>query len=224
MGSIWVTMGVFAIALVLLHAFMYYRKKAPIFWKCTEYFWLIVGLLGLIAAAAEARKLIAGNNSWLVQGYYEGRLSDARRQALFDVEMCRQNRGLYLGEWGTAKIDKSAAEQYGQAALWFQRILDELKMDRNKIEWTGSLLKDAERIQENHTAPWSPAEMISKDKVYFSGFLKRLHTAADELAANEQAAKRSEFEAILTLFGPWLLAVAFAVRITAVSAGLKGYT
>lgn len=205
----WV-LGVFFASLLLFHVLLIWvLEVGAVTWKQIDYVWLAIAALGLLGAVSEVRRMVAQNQLGRQQSILTWAYEDLRREAEFMIgpAVCRQFvRSKY------SRPDFDAIQQEYDAACQFARqMLTRLPSDPPP-DLQGLRLADRPKVTD--PVLQQVFEGLSRE---VESYL-RARRAMDQTIA---ATKRTPLEDTLALFGPLLLAVALALRMTKVSGEIR---
>lgn len=181
-------------------------------WKKVDYFWLAIGALGLIAASADARMLIAKN---MVEQKAEAaihRYKMLRTHLQFgtSIAICRKFNRTKFSPQNLDEIQK----EFDAACDWF-------KLTVNKMpSGPGGALK---RLEANEVLPIPKVTDPMLEEIFkeYQSLLAAYNRTADEVHQLEAQSSHSGYEDLLRVLAPILLAFALALRITKVTGELK---
>lgn len=205
-SSTWYLVLTFVGCLVLFHFLLVrWLKLGKVAWKRTEYIWLGFAALGLLGAAAEARRFVAQNQLDTATIAANAAYEQLRRHVEFGMGpyFCRR---FTRSEYSPRNLDEIQKE-FDLACRWYTYL-------------NGQLLPTAmpnfppfDFDKPNYLATVSDSSLTR----YFSEFDslgKHYRDAANKVSILKKQAERSHAEGGLIVIAPFLLAVALALRIT----------
>lgn len=209
----WVLTGFLCVLLVVLHFFMIYVLKLDkVGWKRTDYFWLGIAALGLMKTTSEVRLMVA-----------ESSLSDTRSRVVSGLKELR--RVVAQSPTGSlcAKFVKSESSPSD---------FDERQRQHDvACKWVTSI---SSLVPESDEPPFKelrfvdtqpPEDITARDVIQSMEWIQRLFDDYEQ--------RRKEYEDLLILlertdgerthiiFGPILLCIALAIRITKVTGEIR---
>ena len=204
-------LGVFTFSLLVFHVvFLKLYPLTKVGWKRIDYVWLGIAALGLIAATAEVRRLVAGNLVAGERAYMAGaydRLRD-RIRFLTGPVVCRQ---FVRSEWSPPNLDEIQRE-YDRACALAQQLSRTLS-EEGPSDMTS--LKAAARSSFTDRALNDMFEDVDRSA---EDYLK----AKQRVDEFERASReRSAAEETLAISAPLLLAIALALRITKITGEIR---
>jgi hypothetical protein len=213
MGSLFVTFTVFFVMLLLFHLWMLRIGKRPRLWKKIDYVWLSAVVLSLIGATAEVRKFIADNTSSM----YEQRFQSTLEFAQYYVN---SSRDYYLrldySKWEPTEENKIAEMAFREAGQRLTYAASKLTENPDSRPWK-ELLNSPQILGSTQN------RIVMQDEEIIRRNLSMLDETYEQFLTNRKERGRSEWEKIILVFLPWLLSMALALRITKVTAELKGF-
>ncbi len=216
-GHLGAVFGFFVAITIVLHAiFVFRRPLSKRSWKRMDYVWLGFAALGLIGAAAEVRRLAANSQLSQFQSYLPLALQAVRGEADF------------LSKSPGAICRTFARSEYSPPAAEFQRIEHEY---RAACDWARKVASSLPRevsarpeVIEVASLPRRP-EFSETAIVHMTDGLYREIESYNSLVGtvNDLAtgSERDDLELALILLGPFLLAIALAIRLTKVTGELR---
>ncbi len=172
-----------------------------------DFVWLSVGALGVISATFQARKFIAEGERNLteqhLQAWWRIALEDARSKVHLYGEMYNYD------EW---KYNRDEIPRYKAAAVWFRDEFTALQAGYRSDAWKKFLREKGPLARDDPT--WH-------EKTSAIDYLVIMDHDSTKLRALEEQLQPRNYEIIALVFGPWMLAVALAIRVTRVSADLR---
>lgn len=189
--------------------------KRPLFWKSVDYIWLGVAGLTLISATNEVRRLIAKNTSDNEKTYFEGQLNST----LYIADFGRTYFNIWhRNQWKIEnESEKLVSIQYDSVVNWFSNSYNQLLLPPKTQPW-----KSIDTNSAIFTMTSDPTVSLYKKKI--SKNIDALDSSYKDLQEVLQSMERSDFEVVLFVFMPWLFAVALALKITKVTADMKGFS
>jgi hypothetical protein len=198
------------IAIIIFHIiFLVFFKLSKIGWKYVDYIWLSTAILGIFASSIEVRRQVASSQfetAKYLDHFKYGNLRE-RLQFLCSSAVCRQFK---KSEYSPANIDQIQIE-YNLVCEHARRLLQIIPIEApdsldttlfvKRPVVTDPILKDQYLSLENAITEYNNAHKIfSKIKKF---------------------TQKSDIEYTLGLLGPFILAIALALRITKVSGELQ---
>ena len=215
----WYPLLTLILSLFILHyLFIVCLPQSKLFWKRVDYFWISLGVLGIISATFTLRKdfslaQVPLQKTYLKNSYYLY-LSELDRQA----QKFNDNQANYY----EAQDDLGQAIQFNEAGIFY----DSLKKKSSKYE--DDILRDSQYqlldsivTSLNDFIDKSKNEYISSESKHLILNLKYTKENADELSGIERQADRNTVDWILLFCTPYAFAFAIAIRITKVTAEVK---
>ncbi len=206
MGSIGITLIVFIVTLLALHVLDYYKNLSKGTWFIWEYISLGVAVIGLVGITTEARKLRA-ELEILPNTYLQGDLSDLKDMANFELN--RFNRFVLNHESGAWGFDSSRVQEDRNTAHLLEFIFHQLDTTLSIDSYKQIL--DTIRSSKNINRFGAELDFIERRTNY-------LYNITSKQNENMDKKKDTSLEKILTLFSPFLIAIALAIQISKVSA------
>jgi hypothetical protein len=208
-ANLYVVFGVFAFLLILFDlTLVRWARLSSSSWKIVDYIWLGFAALGLFSAAAQVRALAATNQISMFQ--QRAAVGSSHLRGL--VTLLESRPGPLCRTFPRSL--EGVQQEYDQACEWFDHlgsaILRELPMPPKPIS-AASL-------------PSRPDASIDDLNVIIDGFYRQLESYnqdVEALLAVYNATQRSDFEDQLIYLGPFLLALALALRISKVTGEIK---
>jgi hypothetical protein len=213
MGSLFVTFIVFFIALLLIHLWMFRIGKRPRLWKKIDYIWLSAVVLSIIGATGEVRKFIADNTSSMFEERFQNTLEFARYYVNSTHEYYLR---LTSQKWEPNKENNVAEMAFREAEQQLTHTASKLTENPESRPWK-------ELLNRQQILGSTQNHIVMQDEQIIRKNLRMLDEAYEQLLINRQERGRSEWEKFLLVLLPWVLAVALALRITKVTAELKGF-
>jgi len=208
--SVSINLVIFFVTLALFHlSFIRIYPLSKKGWKYVDYVWLSLGTIGLISGVGASRQIIATNEisdaSWRI----ERAASDVENSIVFGhgPAICRT---FVRTEYSPANLDDIQAE-YDAMCKWFQnaeKILPTTTFSSRKTIHLGDF----------QALPMG-ADQYAVQK--FRDAIEDYNQAVSRLEALTELTKKSNIEVAITHIGPFLLAIALALRITKVTGELR---
>lgn len=204
---------VFLSALVTFHfLFVWPRNLTKVGWKIVDYFWIAAALLGVIGSVGVARQAVAQNLLATASARLETFASGVESAVRFGTSgaICRR---FVRTEFSPppGELDRIQREFDNQCA-WFKDALEKLK--------TSPLMKREILTLENLGNP-PPKGGDAWALTSLRESLDRYNNAVANFKRLSEDTRRTELESLLTVVGPFLLAIALALRITKVSGEIR---
>jgi hypothetical protein len=234
MGRLLITASVFVACFAVAHIPVLYGQrlrrrgrfdavKWKRWWEASDYLWLGLTVLGLLAATGEVRRMIGLDDLKTSRARAESCVSIAMTNASASREVLQLQR-LPPDTPGLAEADKalSAATQraYDAFPLWNDA---NSSISTTQEEQAPSLL---DRAREKYDAMISAAAGIP-DR--WADQRRRLQADASQARSCMRDVKdalarsrKDNLNAMLTMFAPWILAAGLALRFAKVTAKLNG--
>lgn len=215
MSNLWTTLIAFLVALSIAHVIMLFFKNKPRFWVAVDYVWLGVASLGLIWATADARILLASYYLSYDRGRFNSETELARHYAKYSQDyFVNYNFSL----WPNTPEMNKRKRQYRPAADWFTEAVTILKKDADKSDSWNDFIENHGEIGADEDT------IIASDKNRILGAIRDTLRARESLRNRLKEMRLTTGEEVLKVFSPFILIIALAIRITKVTASLKGYT
>jgi hypothetical protein len=213
-ANLYVVLGVFVLLLIIFDLVLVrYFKLSSISWKRVDYIWLGFAALGLIAAAAQVRELVATDQIDMFQQRANAGLSRLRGSATL------------LGSDSGPVCRTFVRSQYSPPQEEFDRIQQEYNRVCGWFKQIGSAIPRELPIPPKLTTlPSGPDASINDLKNIIDSFYQQLEFYNQDVEAFStvyNARKRSRLENLLVYLGPFLLAAALALRVTKVTGEIK---
>jgi hypothetical protein len=204
---------VFVGSLLAFHLmFVWPRNLTKRGWKIVDYFWLGVGLLGVIGSVGVGRQTIAENLLTIARARVNSFAVDVESALRFGTSgaICRR---FVRSEFSPPpeEFDRLQREFDAQCA-WFTQAIERLK---------ASPFAKREPLTFEHLGGPPPAGADGWTSAHTRETVDRYNAAIADLERLSRDAKRTEIELVLLIFGPFLLVVALALRITKVTGELR---
>jgi hypothetical protein len=214
---VWTSLGwlftVFGGSLLAFHLMLVWpRNLTKRGWKVVDYFWLGVGLLGVIGSAGVGRQVIAENLLSTARGRVDFFASQVESALRFGTSgaICRRFARTEFSP-PQAEFDRLQREFDDQCA-WFTQAIERLK---------ASPLAKRERLSLDDLGGSPPVGADRWTSAYAHETVDRYNAALTELERLARDARRTELELTLIIVGPFLLVVALALRIARVTGELR---
>jgi len=214
---LWTSLGwlfmVFGGSLLAFHLmFVWPRNLTKRGWKVVDYFWLGVGLLGVIGSAGVGRQAIAENVLSTARGRVDFFASEVQSALRFGTSgaICRR---FVRTEFSPpqAEFDRLQREFDAQCA-WFTQALERLK---------ASPFAKRERLSFDDLDGPPPVGADRWTSAHARETVDRYNGIVAELERLSRDATRTDLELTLIIVGPFLLVVALALRIAKVTGELR---
>jgi hypothetical protein len=207
----YLVIGVFIVALVLCHVLLIFiYPRSAIYWKRVDYVWLSMACIGLVSSVGAGKEVIMKN----AIGTEIKRLNNARDHFLYVTKeeaaslVCLK---LHRNEATQTELEfKKYQEEFAAQCSWFKVVesyLNALLQEQPSEEFHYSTIYPQGGEQEAYKQ-YLVAEKIYNDEVQSVRQLNRMSA----MTPLEERAK---------LFGPIVLALALALRITKVTADVE---
>lgn len=214
-ASLYWVFGAFGVFLIIFHLILVPRLKVQA-WKVVEYIWLGFAALGLFGAVEQVREIAARDQISMFQQRATVALSTLRSL----VTIYQSNPGPVCRTFTRSEYSPPQEEfekiqrEYNEACAWFKQVVStipaEVPMPPRLIEWASVLqganfsLGDLKDIIRG----------IHQQVDYYNGRVGDLLTVYN-------ATQRTTLEETLVFLGPFLLAIALALRITKVTGEMR---
>jgi hypothetical protein len=216
-ANLYVVFGVFAFFLVLFDlTLVRWFKLSSSWWKIVDYIWLGFAALGLFSTAAQVRKLAATDQINMFQQRAAVGLSALRDVAtILKARPGPVCRTFIRSQNSPPQEEMERAQQaYNQACEWFERL--------------GSIIPREvpmpPKLISADSLPSRPDDSIGDLKAIIDSFYDQLeyyNQDVEQLLAVYNATRSTDFEDQLIYLGPFLLALALALRITKVTGEIR---
>lgn len=204
-----VILSIFIGALCVFHIILVrVRPLSSIGWKRVDYIWLSMAILGLIGTITSTRLIVSKN--------YLSNMGYSRIQGAFNFVKVTARLGMNEGFCGkvvpasTASTTplKPSPDGFEEQCVWFRKVVASLQ-----------------QLDPNNREPIIIKNLVGKrpaggDGWIYENFFNSVAGYNDTLkrvAALEEGSKLSDFEELMQVLGPHLLAVALALRMTKVT-------
>lgn len=235
----------FAVVLIAMHMCVIFRIGHRWFWAFVEYAWLGLASLAIISAAGQYRMIVASEKLPTASGELEVSWDKAilaadrceRYYREFRSEAVELPSAISKKEFATAisrsrgwceQLKKALAQ--GQQSITWRKFLDQL--DENPLpDMEGLDLDDKLSTEEFRTRVERRRDPRgwSQRRHYYDLARYDAAWAIDKYARNAAwarevgvASQRTELERAGLAVGPWMIAIGLALRISKVSADLRG--
>jgi tetrahydromethanopterin S-methyltransferase subunit F len=215
MGSLTVTSAVFGACLGACHLLMWMIGRNKRFWTQVDYFWLGAAALALVTATGSVRQSMARDREWWDRVPLDAELDGARSWAASSLRFF-ETSAFVTTEPSNAK-EAEVARQFKSAGDFYRDVVAALQTGRESRPW----LELSKRPFLNTAASDT---VVEQDLRHLRRIIARLTELDSRLASTRAAAQPSGLEGLYLMVWPWLLSVALALRITKVTAELRGYT
>jgi hypothetical protein len=205
--------------LVLFHlAFIKFFPQNKRFWKKVDYWWVSLGVIGIIGATFTYRKEIS--SAWQpwhkqsLQAVYGQYQDDIRRQSIF----CSDTSAYFL----SIPENSPHKRKINTAGTFFSALSKRVDSCKEFI-----LNEDQYDLVDSVTAPYQVFMDTIKDQSIIDLYglntfwPARLHEEASILTDLRAKENRDTLNWILLVLSPYLFAIAIAIRLTKVTAELK---
>ena len=205
--------AVFVSSLVVFHLmFVWPRNLTKRGWKVVDYFWLGVGLLGVIGSVGIGRQAIAENLLTTARARVNFFASEVESALRFGTSgaICRR---FVRTEFSPPpeEFDRLQREFDAQCA-WFTQAIERLKA-------SPLAKREPLRFEDLGGSPPVGADRWTSEHAHET--VSRYNAAVAELERLSHDAKRTDLELALLIVGPFLLVVALALRIAKVTGELR---
>lgn len=232
MGNLTTSIIIFFFTLVVLHLLLFTKKTNKKFWIVSDYFWIALGFTGLIGATSEAQKILNDfvlpkSREYLAFEYqYSIDAADDFVYSHIDTSRPYDPRAAWLGihkahHDSMQQINKK--ENYRQAVKWYRKLSKLLTSKQSAIvndedfhsisDLKTYLASFSEAVKEPDSAILYP---LAKIDTYINGIQNEAAFISRSKPAND------DWRVKLKLLSPWLIAIALGLRLTKVTAQLKG--
>ncbi len=213
----WVTsttwiLGTFALALVIFQLVLVrWIPLSKVAWKKVDYVWLSLAMLGIIGGVGAARQQIAINFISLA----ESRITFAEEQIKERLEFGRGPaicRTFVRSEFSPPPEEFNRIQrEYDEQCNWFRTVSE-------KLQDTTFVKREILRLEDFGILPSGGDEWATSNLKDAAQWYNNALKAYKELS---KARHRSNLEFTLTVVGPFLLAIALALRITKVTGEIR---
>ena len=210
-----ITAATFAIFLVVCHIFMWCVGRRPRLWTQVDYVWLGAAALGLISASGAARQTAAKSQETWDRIRFESDLEHARWWTRTSLQYF-ETSSVLTSEPKDEK-EKTVAKELRAAAQFYRVAVDALQRDAGGEPW-------AALLNDGFISAAAVEPVVEQDLRHLRRILRTVDESHKAVVSTRGAMQSSETETAYVLLWPWLLSGALALRITKVSAELKGYT
>jgi hypothetical protein len=207
----YLVIGVFIVALILCHVLLVsIYPRSAIYWKRVDYVWLSMACIGLVSSVGAGKEVIMKH----AIGTEIKRLNDARDHFLYVAKedaaslVCRK---LDHNETRQSELDfKKYQEEFNAQCSWFK-----------VVESYANALLQEQPPEEFH---YSTSYPDGGEQEAYKQYLAAEKIYNDEVRSVRQLSRMSAMtplEERAKLFGPIVLALALALRITKVTADVE---
>lgn len=203
MGNLAITLCLFLLALVVFHCFLLLKPRPRYFWVAVDYVWFAAVGLGLIGSTTNVRYLLASND-------YD--IQKHRADVLYAKALDNaKDNALLFGEIQKDKQNEADVPKYEAAGEWYRKLNVALTAGAKSDEWR-DFQANQTRIDRTDPAP------IVAAKAETLLTLQELVAEDNKLQQMEEAVNPGRLEKSVSIFIPWILALALALRMTRVTA------
>ena len=203
--SQWWLLTCFMICLVLFHlAFVWPRNLSKTAWKYIDYFWLSAALIGVMAAVTVGRQHVANTLLEMARNYTDFSARTVVSALQFGTSEASCRKFVRTEYSPPPEVFERLQKEYDSQCVWFKNATKLLSTSpfSKRSTLTMNDLGAAPPIVEDK---WPIANLRESINQYNAG--------VSEVARLTEASKRSEFEVVLMLLGPFFLAGALALRM-----------
>jgi hypothetical protein len=207
-NACWVLLT-FTASLLIFHAlWVWFGKLTAIQWKKIDYAWVALALLGVVATVDQTRVLVARNLVSASEARLPSALAAVKSAAGFGTSgaVCRT---FVRSTYSPLEPQFSEIQQsFDAQCAWFKDLLPKV---------LSLTVEEAQKVNVLELAPARPVG--GEDYAYRSldESVIRLSEAYSELETLRRKTSKSWFHEFILVFGPFLLAIAIALRLTKVS-------
>jgi len=212
-----VVLGVFAVLLVLFDVLLVrWLKLGKVAWKRVDYIWLGFGALGLLGAVAQVRMASAAAQIEM----HESRVAVALNSVKSLIELYAKTPGAICRTFVRSEYSPPPEEfqrsqnEYNTACAWAKQMADTLAM---RASSPPEPIDRASLPSRPVVADGALRDMFRGLDRQFEYFDQNIET----YRAVREKSKQTPFEQFLVFLGPFLLAIALAIRITKVTGEIK---
>jgi hypothetical protein len=206
---LWI-LGIFAVATLIFHTlFIWGWKLSPVNWKRVDYFWLSMALIGLLSTVGTGRELVAKNLLEMERSRLTSLYEHMRYQARTALSQPLCFAAEHPSTFEASEVARQQASEFGSQCAWFKKV--------------SAVLDASDRPQKLAADGFGPFP-AGGDQTAHAQFMETvgiLNLEADRVDSLAAEGRSKDFENFVRLFGPVLIAIALALRITKVTAEVK---
>ena len=211
--SYWWVLGVFVIATTAFHVlFVRVLPLTSVQWKRVDYAWLSLALLGIVAAVANNRSVVANNLLVMAESRSRSSLESLYHRAEFgtSIAICRKfNRTDFSP---TPETFDRLQREYDAQCAWFKKVLSTLgPIDQRQ-------LAPLDAVALAGPQPHGGDEDSTRS---FVKSVRDYNASLDDIKPLKAATSSGGLEQFVQFLGPALLALALALRITKVTGEIQ---
>lgn len=221
MGDIKISLIVFLVSLILFHALIFLGRTNRQFWVKIDYIWISLGFLGIIGINRDIRQQFndrqVATSKYLIDWQYDEAIKNAEQfKSFYDPKTTNFQYEIFQ--------DKSAVTAYTNAAIWYGNLTDSLKKYRTEVLEQDNFVsvKIIKKYSDNFPFSKNKFPEMTGVKGCVDVYINEIDKQADIINKIREDESNSEWEFFLKLLSPWLLAIAIALRLSKVTAQLKG--
>ncbi|TAM48409.1 MAG: hypothetical protein EPN55_00170 [Gammaproteobacteria bacterium] len=208
----WWALVIFLVGLIAFHFLLVWpRNLSKLGWKVVDYFWLATALLGVLGAVGIARQSAAQHLLATANVRVEGAASIVESALRFGTSgaICRK---FVRSEYSPPpEVFNRIQGEFDEQCKWFT-------MAWKRLETSPFAKRTSLTLQDlGNTIPRGGEEWAI---TYLRESLDRYNMAVANLERLIEAEKRTDAEKVLSLFAPFLLAIALALRVAKVTGEL----
>lgn len=204
----WKVVGLFLLFLCVCHVVLIrWRPIGSIAWKKVDYVWLSMAFIGILGSIGNGRGIVANNMLKLEMGWLESSRSYVESMANDGTSpsICRK----FIPS--TLFSPKELAQVQGEfdaQCRWFREAYSTIK----------NLPKTVTKISATTLLAPYPSGGDQSHFKFLSDAIVAYNANVERVIELQNEAKENQFETILRLLGPAVVALALALRITKVTA------
>ena len=221
MGDIKISLLIFVLALLIFHVLIYFQCTKKRFWTQIDYFWVSLSFIGLVGINKDIR---TEKNKWTI--------ADCKHRINWEYKEALANSDHYQKFYDPKTTnfkyynfkDKDQVTAFTKVASWYNNMSDTLRKYKLEILEKDNYIpvKTIKKYSDDFpfTKEKFPELVGTKELVgnYINDVDKEVNTINKILAYESY----SEWELILKFISPWFLSIAIAMRLSKVTAQLKG--
>lgn len=209
----------FVLLLIIFHLLLIkYFPQSKIFWKKVDYFWISIGVIGIIGATFSLRK----EYGTAIKPWHTESLNSVYNQYINDLQ---QQNNYFLGMPGfdyESFENKIEAEKFKQAGNVFASLSKLAIKHKDKIlNDENYMYIDSIKIPYEKFLDTIDNEHIISSSSSATFMLNRIQEERIALNDSNEKTNRNEFNWLLLFISPYLFATAIAIRLTKVTAELN---
>ena len=208
--NLWLVLIFFVIFLLVFHLCLVWKwQLSSVTWKQVDYFWVSLALLGVLASVEQTRRLVAINLTSLAESRAKSSLAWVASSAEFgtSIAICRT---FVRSAYSPPEPElKEMQQEFDDQCSWFKKLLPKVKELNLESAQTIQLAKLVE-----------PRPVGGEEYAYsqLNQSIEGFNSAQRELQTIRAQQEYSALQELSLVLGPFLLALAVALRLTKVSA------